>query len=159
MMTTIREPVLAITPDSDRMHVGPAATVLSHVTAEQPPAGGPEPATDWEFHDADGRALAVTAGGLAAADAAAPAPLRAVRDVLVSRIDLVLAHAQLRLDAQIAQRIAGGDPPTDDERVRMLRAGGELADVLGVLVMLEPGLDPTPGDPTPGSWWHYFWAH
>lgn len=159
MMTAIREPVLAITPGSDRMHVGPAATVLSHVTAEQPPARGPAPATDWEFHDADGRALAVTAGGLAAADATLAAPARAARQVLVSRIDLVLAHAQLRLDAHVTERIAGGDPPTDDERVRMLRVGGELADVLGVLVMLEPGLDPTPGDPTPGSWWHYFWAH
>lgn len=154
------DPVLAISPDDDRMHVGADATVLSHVTAEAA-QGGDQIA--WQFFDARGVALAVVdhgAGGvLEPADPNAALPLRPVRQILVSRIDLVLAHAQLRLDLKIAERIEGHDPPRDKESVRMVRVHGELRDVLIMLAALDEDLDPTPHGPNPGSWWHNFWAH
>ena len=160
-MTDPDHPVLAISPTNDRMHVGAAAVVLPHVRAEAPAAGSTTPAVAWEFYDAHGRALSVDASGpaLVVVDPAAPAPGRALRQVLVSRIDLVLAHAQLRLDAAIAADEAAGEPLAADDRVRGLRVQGELADVLVVLAALDPDLDPTPADPHSGSWWHNFWAH
>lgn len=158
-MTDPEHPVLAISPANDRMHVGAAATVLPHVQAEAPAAGSAVPAVDWEFFDAHGRALSVDGAALVVADPAAPAPGRALRQVLVSRVDLVLAHAQLRLDAAIAADEAAGEPLAAGDRARGVRVQGELADVLVALAALDPDLDPTPQGPNPGSWWHNLWAH
>ena len=160
-MTDPEHPVLAISPANDRMHVGAAAVVLPHVRAEAPADGGPAAAVDWEFYDGHGRALSVDAAGpaLVLADPAVPAPGRALRQVLVSRIDLVLAHAQLRLDTAIAADEAAGEPLAADDRARGVRVQGELADVLVALAALDPDLDPTPQGPNPGSWWHNLWAH
>jgi hypothetical protein len=162
-VTQAERPVLAISPANDRLHVGAAATVLPHVRAEAPAAGSTTPAVAWEFYDADGRARVVDETGaapaLVPADAAAPAPGRALRQVLVSRVDLVLAHAQLRLDAAVAANEAAGEPLAATDRARGVRVQGELADVLVMLAALDPDLDPTPQGPNPGSWWHNLWAH
>lgn len=160
MGDAVSDPVLAISPGNDRMHVGVADVVLSHVTAEKANRGD---TTAWEYFDARGAALAVVDHGagevLEPADPNAAPPLRPARQVLVGRIDLVLAHAQLRLDEDIARRIAGNDPPRDRESVRMVRVQGELRDVLIMLAALDKDLDPSPHGPNPGSWWHNFWAH
>lgn len=158
-MQPVHEPVLAISPENDRMHVGDAAVVLAHVTAEQPILGSGLSAVAWQFYDSLGRSLVEDGGALVLADEAAALPPRPARQVLVARIDLVLAHAQLRLDRDIAARVAGGEPPTDDERVRMVRVEGELADVATMLFALAPDLQPNPVVPHSASWWHNFWAH
>lgn len=161
MMPPVLEPVLAVSPGNDRLHVGKADTVLPHVTAERSQSGASPIA--WQYFDARGVPLAVAIHGagevLEPADATAAPPARPARQVLVSRIDLVLAHAQLRLDLDIARRVAGGEPLTDADRTRMVRVQGELTDVLTMLGALDTNLDPTPQGPDAGSWWHYFWAH
>lgn len=135
-MTDPDPPVLAITPANDGMHVGPAATVLSHVTGEAT-------APACEYYDPAGRALQITGHSLEPVDPDADPPGDAARQLLVARIDLVLAHAQLRLDAQLAT--AGGAGP--DDPTRMVRVQGDLPQVLVMLAALVPDLDPTPGDP------------
>lgn len=154
----VTEPVLAISPGNDRMHVGSAAVVLSHVKAEAQLLGTGLVAVPWQFFDAAGQPL-VEDGGSATLVANGDAADRAGRQVLVARVDLVLAHAQAQLDAQLAKVVAGGDQVLDTDPVRMVRVQGELSDVLRMLAALDADLDPSPTQPNPGSWWHNLWAH
>ena len=82
------------------------------------------------------------------------------RTVLVARVDLVLAHAQLRLDLTIAKRIEGNDPSEDKESVRMVRVqGDELRDVLTMPAAPDKDLNAAPQGPDKGSWWHEYRSH
>lgn len=162
-MSDVQAPVLAISPSNDRMHIGLPATVLKHVKAEEPVLGSGTPVIAWQFYDSDGIALVVEDGDggeeLVPQDPTDEAPGRAARQILVARVDLVLAHAQLRVDQRLAERTAGGDPPGPGDRTRMVRVQGEFGDVLTMLFALEPDLNANPEAPNPGSWWHNFWAH
>lgn len=163
-MSDAEKPVLAISPSSDRMHIGLAATLLSHLRAEEPEQGTGINPIPWQFFDFDGNPLAVAEedGGevLVREDSSADPPGRAARQVLVARVDLVLAHAQLRVDQWLADLVAGGEgPPEDADRVRMVRVQGELADVLTMLAAVGPGLVLNLRTDDNGSWWHNFWAH
>lgn len=147
-MTDPDPPVLAITHADDGMHVGPAVTVLAHVTGERLAASGTAPDVDWEYFDAAGRSLHVDeAGALTPVEPEADPPGDAQRQILVARIGLVLAHAQVRLDALLAA--AGGAGP--DDPTRMVRVQGDLRAVLVMLAALVPDLDPTPVDPHASS--------
>lgn len=147
-------PVLAISPTSHAMHVGRAATVLPHVVAERPAAQAAIAPVEWEYYDAEGRPLNAHEGALVAADAAAATtPDDASRQLLVARIGLVLAHAQIRLDALNA--LGGGAAPGDP--TRMVRAEGDLVDVLRMLAALDPDIDPTPSDAHQQGFFHNLW--
>lgn len=152
--------VLAISTANDSLHVGDRGTVLLHVTAEQPDENDPSLPVDWEFFDAEGRPLVVRDDGsgpaLEPVDPSA-SPGRAQQQVLVSRVDLVLANAQVRLDTRIAEDEAAGETVEPGDRLRMVRVQGEFGDVLRMLAALDPALDPSPSAPNPGNWFHNLW--
>jgi len=153
-MTDVTPPVLAISPENDSAHIGAPDIVLGHVEAERPKPEDGRRIIDWEFFDAAGNPLAVSDDGagnrvLVVADDGAPAPDRAARQQLVTRIGIALDNAQLRLDQKLA--LAGGAGP--DGRVEVVKVAGELADVLVMLGALEDLEIPAP-QPHPGSWLH-----
>jgi hypothetical protein len=156
--------VLAISHASDRMHIASAADLLGHLVAEQEEGNVAAVADAWEFYDAEGCPMTVAQQGAGAVleredpQAGPPHPVR--QQVLVARVDLVLAHAQVRLSTSIAELVEGGEVLQPGDPTQMIRVPGLLLpDVLTVLAALQPDLDPNPEGPDPGNWWHVFWAH
>ena len=143
------EPVLAIRSDDGFMHVAPAAALLEHVSEI---AGDPTP--ELEFHDGAGRRLHVVAGALEMLTVADPdggtEPLPVLTDpqLLVDRIDVVLARTQVALDRAAAPLVVDGRAIT-----RIPRVSGELPVVLHLLACLGGALD-SHADPGPATGWH-----
>lgn len=128
-------PVLAIAPENDFLNVGPRELLLSYVTPDGAPGGR---VIDWEWYDTDGNRLGLAGGALAPLDPAATGADPAAQQLLVSRIDLVLRQVQLRLDQLLID--AGG--PDASNRTRIVRAHGDLSDVLVMLAAVDPGPPP-----------------
>jgi hypothetical protein len=149
------ELVLAIAANDTLLHVGPAAAIAAHYAEQQPvaPQGVQLPAT--EFYDSAGCPLTHVPGdGRTAAgldrDAEHGQADCAARRLLVDRIDLVLAHAQVVRDRQLAH--PDGDAGFGPARV--LRVSGDLAGVLAALAAVDDSASSSHSQPNPGGWFH-----
>ncbi|MCX6464687.1 MAG: hypothetical protein NTW05_14025 [Pseudonocardiales bacterium] len=143
------EPVLAIRADDGFMHVSTAQALLEHVSEI---VGDPSP--QLEFYDGAGRQLHVVNGALEPMTvpdpAGGPNPVEVVADpqLLVDRIDVVLARTQVALDRAVAPLDVGGRPVR-----RIPRVSGELPVVLHLLSCLGGELE-SHANPGPATGWH-----
>lgn len=147
------EPVMAIAVNNSLVHAGLAAAVARHWAERQPdpPPGTKFPAI--EFVDAKGIPLTlVPPDGAVDAhfdrDDTVPEPDDDAKQLLVDRIDLVLAHAQLARDEQRA------DPNGDSGfgPARVVRVTGDLTSVITALAGLDDASSHS--QPNRGGWFH-----
>jgi hypothetical protein len=152
--------ILAITTTDSLIHVGSGPDLLPHVgqeAADYEAIGQTPP--DWEFFDITGTELRLVrddaghATGFEPADPQAGDPGAAFRALLVDRIGVFQARAQVVLDRKQAAGDYDGDP---EARLRAPVVSGELRDVLPALQVLGGRAKP-PGEPDPGSWLHNLW--
>jgi hypothetical protein len=147
------EPVMAIAANNSLVHAGPAAAVARHWADLQP---DPPPGTTWpavEFVDAKGIPLTlVPPDDVVDAhfdrDDTLPEPDDDAKQLLVDRIDLALARAQLLRDEQRA------DPNGDRGfgPARIVRVTGELTSVITALAALDDASSHS--QPGRGGWFH-----
>lgn len=143
--------VLAIAENDTLVHVGPAEDLAFHYDQEQPapPEGKQWPAV--EFYDNEGFHLvhvpvAPPADAGFDRDAGYPEPTDADRQLLLDRIDLALAHAQVGRDRLLA---AGS---TFEGPERIVRVSGDLPTVLMALDAVDQlG---SHSDTSRGGWFH-----
>jgi len=127
------------------LHVATRGALLDHLL-ENPQ--GPAPGID--VYDRTGRPQSIVEqpdGGFRIEPEETPPEADAVQ-LLLDRIDLVLARWQVLLDTDPPEPTDGSAPPK-----RVLRVIGELPQVIDALHTLFPSL-PSPNSPTPGGYWH-----
>ncbi len=130
--------------DDGLLHVGTRGAVLDHLLED--PAG---PSPDLDLFDRRGQRLKVVdAEGTVTLEPDGGPPEPDDIQLLLDRIDLVLARWQVLLDTDPPEA-TGGDPPPK----RVLRLSGELPEVVDALRTLFPSL-PSANSPTPGDYWH-----
>lgn len=149
-MTEPEPPVLAITAENDLMHIAPAAAMLEHIDGEATeagPAGDPVPV--YEFYDLTGRPLqlvtAASGGQSLEPVPGAPDPTPLGRQLLVDRIDLVMARTQVVLSTDLANGVAA-------DGARVPRVQGDLREVVTALAAVVTFDDDS--GPRPGNWVH-----
>lgn len=143
------KPVLAIRSDDGFMHVAGATALLEHVSEI---VGDPTP--QLEFFDGSGRRLHVVNGALEPLTVpdpdggATPVPVLVDPQLLLDRIDVVMARSQVALDRAPAPLVVDGRPIT-----RLPRITGELPLVLQLLAGLGGALE-SHANPGPATGWH-----
>ena len=141
---TGNDDVVLVIKNEGLLHIGTRGALLDHIV-ENP--NGPAPGID--FFDRVGRPQKlVTTNGSITLEPDGDLPDAGAAQLLLDRIDLVLAHWQVLLDTDPPLPTDGSAPPK-----RVLRASGELPQVVDALHVLFPSL-PSPASPTPGDYWH-----
>jgi hypothetical protein len=143
-MTDDQDVVLMI-KDDGLLHVGARGALLDHLL-ENPQ--GPAPGIDVFDRVGQRQKLVEQPDGAVTLEPDGDPPDTVGLQLLLDRIDLVLARWQVLLDTDPPEPTDGSAPPK-----RVLRVTGELPQVVDALHTLFPTL-PSANSPTPGNYWH-----
>ena len=137
--------ILLMIKDDGLLHVGTRGALADHLM-ENP--AGPAPGIDLFDRAGQQQNVVVQPDDTLVIEPGCTLPDAHDVQLLLDRIDLVLARWQVLLDTDPPEPTDGSAPPK-----RVLQVTGELPQVVDALHTLFPSL-PSASGPTPGNYWH-----